>query len=142
MLTSKRLLSIAIIVLAWAAAPASRAEVLIVANPAVAVSEVSRDDLARIFLMTKTSLQGAGRVEPVLKKSGPAHEAFLKKYIGRSDFALMTYYRGLLFSGRGSLPKTFSSDDELVAYISRTKGAIGYVRPSSVNSSVKVLKVK
>src|SRR2546430_2066730 len=85
-----------------AAASIGKDEIKIVANPDVGASEISRDELNRIFLMTKTSLQGTGHVEPVLETAGPAHKTFLREYIGRTDVALMTYYRSLVFTGRAS----------------------------------------
>jgi ABC-type phosphate transport system substrate-binding protein len=123
------------------AADDGRIDIKIIANPNVKVSEVSRDDLSRIFLMTKSSLTGAAHVEPVLDK-GPAYEVFLKAYIGRSDSALMTYYRSLVFTGRASIPRSFASDSEVAAYVARTKGAIGYVSSEAVTTGVKTLEVK
>lgn len=125
-----------------AAASIEKYEIKIVANPAIGASEISRDELNRIFLMTKTSLQGTGHVEPVLESAGPAHQMFLKEYIGRTDAALMTYYRSLVFTGKASFPKTFKSDAELIEYVARTKGAIGYVSATANTAGVKTLKVK
>ncbi|HEY7209874.1 MAG TPA: hypothetical protein VH477_06335 [Bryobacteraceae bacterium] len=124
------------------AAHAATDDLAIIANPRISLNELSRDDLARIFLMTKTSLQGVGRVEPVLERAGVAHEAFLKNYIGRSDSALMTYYRSLLFTGKGNMPKSFASESELIDYVAKTTGAIGYVSVPAATAAVKVLKVK
>lgn len=125
-----------------AAASVEKDEIKIVANLNLGASEISRDELNRIFLMTKTSLQGTGHVEPVLENAGPAHQMFLKEYIGRTDAALMTYYRSLVFTGKASIPKTFRSDSELIEYVAKTKGAIGYVSATASTAGVKTLKVK
>lgn len=117
-------------------------EIKIIANPGISISEISHDDLNRIFLMTKTSLPGASHVEPVLENTEPARKAFLKEYIGRTDAALMTYYRSLVFTGKASIPKTFSSDAELIAYVAKTKGAIGYVSANANTAGVKTIRVK
>lgn len=124
-----------------AAADVQTTEIRIIANPAVDTSEISREELNRIFLMAKTSLHGAEHVEPVLEKAGPAHEAFLKEYIGRTDEALMTYYRSLMFTGKASIPKSFRSDPEVAQYVAKTKGAIGYVSASASTPGVKTLRV-
>jgi hypothetical protein len=81
-------------------------------------------------------------VEPVLEKGGPVHEAFVKEYLGKTDSALETYYRSLVFTGKASMPKTLGSDAEVEAYVAKTKGAIGYVSASSAAASVKTLTVK
>src|SRR6266567_1117433 len=93
---------------------ARAADVKVIANPSVGAADISSDDLKGIFLATKTSLGDSGHVEPVLEKGGPAHEAFLKEYLGKTDAALGNYYRSLVFTGKGSMPKTVASDAEVV----------------------------
>ena len=124
------------------AADAERVAIKIVANPSVQASEVSRDDLNRIFLMTKSSLGATTHVEPVLEKGGPAHDVFLRTYIGRTDSALMTYYRSLVFTGKASIPKSFASDSDVISYVAKTKGAIGYVTSEAKAPGLKTLDVR
>jgi hypothetical protein len=127
---------------AYGVANGQTSEIKIIVNPNVDGSEISRDDLSRIFLMTKTSLRGAAHVQPVLEKGGMAHEVFLKEYIGRTDAAMMTCYRSLMFSGKASIPKSFETDSEVAEYVAKTKGAIGYVGSTASTTGVKILKVK
>jgi hypothetical protein len=114
----------------------------VIANPSVGVTTVSSDELKGVFLITKTSLSDGSRVEPVLEKGGPVHEAFVKEYIGKTDAALHTYYRSLLFTGKASMPKILGADAEVVAYVAKTKGAIGYVSAGTSTTGVKTLVVK
>jgi ABC-type phosphate transport system substrate-binding protein len=81
-------------------------------------------------------------VEPVLEKGGATHEAFVKEYLGKTDAALQTYYRSLVFTGKASMPKTLGADAEVVAYVAKTKGAIGYVGAGASTAGVKTLVVK
>jgi ABC-type phosphate transport system substrate-binding protein len=55
---------------------------------------------------------------------------------------LQTYYRSLVFTGKASMPKTLAADTEVVAYVAKTKGAIGYVSASAATEGVKTLEVK
>jgi ABC-type phosphate transport system substrate-binding protein len=121
---------------------AQAGELKVIANPSVGASSISTDELKGVFLATKTSLSDGSRVEPVLEKSGAVHEAFLKTYIGKTDTAFETYYRSLVFTGKGSLPKTLPGDAEVVAYVAKTKGAIGYVSAGANVAGVKTLEVK
>jgi len=121
---------------------AHSAEIKVIANAGVTASSVSADDLKGVFLATKTSLSDGSHVEPVLEKSGATHEAFLKEYLGKTDSALQTYYRSLVFTGKASMPKTLGSDAEVVAYVAKTKGAIGYVGAGAATAGVKTLEVK
>jgi hypothetical protein len=125
-----------------AAQSAFAADIKVIANPSVGASSVSSDELKGVFLATKSSLSDGSHVEPVLEKDGPAHETFLKEYIGKTDSAFETYYRSLVFTGKASMPKTTSSDADMVAYVAKTKGAIGYVSASASTAGVKTLEVK
>ena len=118
------------------------ADFKVIANGSVATNSVSDDDLKAVFLQEKSSLSDGSRVVPVLAKGGPAHEAFVKQYLGKTEDALMTYYRSLVFTGKGLMPKTLASDAEVLAYVAKTKGAIGYISSSSGTEGVKVLEVK
>ena len=121
---------------------AQTGQIRIIANPNVDASEISREELIRIFLITKTSLPGATHVEPVLENAGISSELFLREYIGRTNTALMTYYRSLMFTGKASIPRSFASDSEVAEYVAKTKGAIGYVALSASTAGVKTLRVK
>ncbi len=115
--------------------------VKVIANPSVSVNTVSPEDLQSVFLLDIDSL-GGSRVEPVLAKAGAAHEAFLKTYLGKDDPALHAFYRGLMFSGKASMPKFLETDADVVAYVARTRGAVGYVGNGVSTPGVKVLSVK
>ena len=129
-------------VLACIALPAAASDIKVIANSSVMASEISADVLKQVFLVTKTSLSDGSHVEPVLAKDGPVHEAFLKAYIGKTDAALSTYYRSLVFTGKGSMPKTLESDAEVAAYVAKTKGAIAYVSVGTSTPGAKTIQVK
>ena len=123
--------------------PAARAaDLKVIANPSVGAAAVSADDLKGVFLATKTSLGDGSHVEPALQKGGPTHDAFVKDYLGKTDSALQTYYRSLEFTGKGSMPKVLGGDAEVVAYVAKTKGAVGYVSAGASTAGVKILEVK
>src|ERR1022692_427112 len=101
--------------------------VKVIANPSVKMETISASEIKSVFLEERNSLHDGTHVEPVLSKSGPAHAAFLKEYLGQNDDSLQEYYRTLVFTGKGSMPKALRSDEEVAAYVARTRGAIGYV---------------
>jgi len=120
---------------------AAAADFKVVANPSVKASAISSDELKGVFLATKTALADGSQVEPVLAKGGAAHEAFLKD-LGKSEAALSTYYRSLVFTGKGLMPKICATDAEVIEYVSKTKGAIGYVSSGASAPGTKTLDVK
>jgi TonB family protein len=115
--------------------------VKVIANSNVRADTISEAELKRVFLEESISLADGTHVEPVLMKEGAVQEAFLQKYLGVTTDDLQIYYRTLLFTGRGSMPKVLESDAEVVAYVARTRGAIGYVSASASTVGVKTLAI-
>jgi len=124
------------------AATASPSALKLIANESVTASAVSVAEVQDAFLQTAPNLGSGGRVVPVLEKGGPTHEAFLKEYLKKTDVALLTYYRSLVFTGKGVMPKILDNDEEVVAFVAKTKGAVGYVSAGTPSPGTKTLQVK
>ena len=138
------LLAVAGLCLWFAAVPRAvdvSSDVKVIANPSVGASEISIDDLRAVFLALKTTVAGS-EVEPVLARSGRAHDVFLNMYLGKSDATLATYYRSLVFTGKASMPKVCNSDAEVIAYVARTRGAVGYIGAGVAAQGTKTLAIK
>jgi hypothetical protein len=138
---SNKLFFVASGLVVFASLQAFASDVKVIANSSVTASSVSAGDVKDVFLLDKDSL-GGSHVDPVLSKGGPAHEAFLKDYLGKNDAALQAFYRSLVFTGKASMPKSLGSDGEVVAYVAKTKGAVGYVSSGASTEGVKTLVVK
>ncbi len=121
--------------------PAATGDVQVIANPAVAVSELTSDDVRDIFLGARTAIGGIA-VEPVFEQSGEAHQAFLRTYLGKSESALRNHFKTLVFTGKGSQPKTFASDADVLRYVVRTRGAIGYVSGDADTAGARKIQVR
>jgi len=117
-------------------------DVKVIANPTLGLNEISAADLRSIFLGTKTALENGSKVMPVMESNNTLLTTFARTYLGKSAPALQAYYRSLVFSGRGSMPPAFPTDVEVVAYVAKTPGAIGYIRENAGSERVKVLKVR
>jgi TonB family protein len=117
------------------------AEVKVIANLSVSADSISVAELKRVYLEQTRSLGDGSHVEPVLERSGSANATFLKDFLDINDDALQSYYRTLVFTGRGSMPRSLDSDAEVVAYVLKTRGAIGYVNTSADVQGVKVLPI-
>jgi TonB family protein len=116
-------------------------DVKIIANASVKADSISTGELRSVYLLQRKTLREGSPVEPVLQKGGGAHEMFLKLYLKRDTEELHIYYQGLVFTGKASMPKELSSDDEVVAYVARTRGTIGYVNGEASTDGVKILLV-
>ncbi len=136
-----RVLLIAAGMTIFAPAPSLAVDVKVIANSSVKADTISKAELKHVFLEERNSLGDGTHVEPILERDGPVHEAFLQQYLGRSEDDLQTYYRALVFTGKGSMPKALGSDAEVVSYVARTRGAIGYVSSAASADGVKTLTI-
>jgi hypothetical protein len=119
----------------------AKAQVIVIANPSVKASDVSKNDLKDVFTGASTSLGGAN-VVPILLKAGTAHEEFLQAYIGKNDTSYRAGWRSLVFSGQGTMPKSLDTDSAVVEFVAHNAGAIGYIGKATPHEGVKVLGVK
>jgi len=137
----QRALFIAVVFILFAALGAIASDVKIIGNASLKTDSISTGELKSVFLLQRRTLKDGSPVVPVLARSGAAHEAFLRQYLERGSEEIRTYYQGLVFTGKGSMPKELNSDVEVVAYVARTRGAIGYVSSAASTEGVKVLLV-
>lgn len=125
----------------FACAHETKAQVVVIANPSVKATDISKSDLHDIFTGNSATIAGT-RVSPVLLKDGAVHTEFLNRYIGKSETAFRATWRGLVFSGQGAMPHTAESDAAAVAYVAHTPGTIGYIEKSTPHEGVKILTVR
>lgn len=119
-----------------------RAEgVKIIINSSVQANQISVRELKNVYLRERSSLNDGTHVEPVLARGGAAHEAFLKLYLKQNNDELQRYYQSLVFSGKGSMPKALPTEADVVTYVAKTRGAIGYVGAETNAPGVKTLAV-
>ena len=116
-------------------------EVKVIANQSVRADSISVAELKRVYLEQTHLLGDGSHVEPVLERSGSAHDTFLRDFLEINDDALQSYYRTLVFTGKGSMPRALDSDSDVVAYVIKTHGAIGYVNATADVEGVKILPI-
>jgi ABC-type phosphate transport system substrate-binding protein len=118
--------------------------VKVVANGSTDVGDVSVPAVAKIFLKQEKKFASGSAAVPVdQQKSAAPRAAFAKEVLGKSVGALEQYWQQQIFSGKDTPPDAKNSDDEVLAFIKSTPGAIGYVSAAaSIPSGVKVITLK
>ena len=96
------------------------------ANPA---QSVSRRQLADMFLKKVTHWPDGTTVEPVEPPEKSMTRAYFLSDVmgGKSALALKAFWQKRVFSGRDTPPVEKGSDEEVVAFVKASPGAIGYV---------------
>lgn len=115
-----------LLVLSASPAQTRAAGYVVIANPNLAGTQISGTDMRGIFLGVVTRI-GGRPVQPVVARSGAAHKQFVADRLGKTESGLQNYFRTLVFTGKGSPPKSFATSVEIIDYVANTEGAIGYV---------------
>lgn len=103
---------------------------------------MTTDDLTRIFLGKKTLWESGTRIVPAMpEEESAAGETFLAGTLKKSVSQFRSYWKRLLFSGGGTVPKVFRTSDQLVDFVARQPGAIAVVEASAVDDRVRVLEI-
>ena len=118
------------------------ADILIVANKSVPAESLEKSELKDIFLGDTIKWQDKSKINIVVQKDGKAHSEFVKEITRKSASQFRNYWKKMVFTGKGSSPKSFDKSADLLAYVAETKGAIGYVDAGIQPKGVKVIKVK
>ncbi len=116
-------------------------EIFVFTNKAVPDSSISQAELKNIFLGKKVRWADNQRIDCVAQKDTSCHESFLQQYIQKNPFQFNNYWKKQIFTGKGQPPRTFASEQELIDYVSRTSGAIGYSCSRPDASLVNIVSV-
>ena len=125
------------------AAPAPVAAYRVVVHPTNPAGAVDRRFLSQAFLRKTNSWAHGESIRPVdLPPDSPVRRRFCDDIHGRSVAAVKSYWQQIIFSGRGLPPPELPSDEDVVRFVGRHRGAVGYVSGTADLRAVKVLAVK
>lgn len=149
---SRRLLPIRLALLALGtvllAAPSATREnaaesLAIVVNRSNPMNEVSLSDLRKIYRGQRTRWSNGRRVTIVMRDPGtPERQAILRSLYGLDEEEYRRSFLQAIFTGEASdAPKMLATPNGVLRFVFNVPGAIGYVRASEVDASVKTLRV-
>lgn len=115
----------------------------IVTHPEVQEKTLSVNVLRAIFSMRMRTWSNGGLIKVfVLPDNHNLHHEFSKEKLNVFPYQLRLAWDRLVFSGTGQAPITVYSDDEMLAKIASTPGAIGYLKATYINDDIHVLQIK
>ena len=116
---------------------------VVIVNEANGSSGIDAEELGRMFLKKTQKWQSGLDVVPVdLPATSPSRKAFTSDVLGRSVSAVQAFWQQQVFSGRAVPPAEKSSEDQVVAFVRATPGAVGYVSTATaLAAGVKRLQV-
>ena len=115
-----------------ASVAASAADLYVITNPSV---DLQPGDVRDVYLGEK-QFSGSVRLHPV--DNAAAQQAFLAKAIHMSPTAYGTTWVKKAFRQGLTQPPSLANDAEVIEFVQRNEGAVGYVK--SAPTGVKVLQ--
>ena len=130
------------LLLVLAVLESASADVLIITNPDVNETSLTKRDIEEIFLGKKGQWQDISKIRPVLMDEVEVLKEFLEIYVNKTQNQYINHWKRMLFTGKGKPPIRFKSSAEVVAYVSETAGAIGFVPAGTSVENVNTINVR
>lgn len=115
----------------------------IVVNTSNPVENLSMTELRKVFLGERSHWPNGRRITLVMMEAGqPERKALIREVCQMNESDFSRHFLHGLFTGEVFVsPKTLASPVGVRKFIFNVPGAIGYVRATDVDSSVKVMRV-
>lgn len=120
---------------------ASADDLIVIGNRSVPVASLTPKDVKNIYLGKMKVWDNGMKIVFVTLGSGDTTNRFLKQYVKKNPSMFNKYWKKKVFTGGGKPPRSFSREKDLLEYVSKTKGAIGYVSSQAYKDNVKILSV-
>lgn len=139
----KRVLGFLVAVLLTNTLVAQEASYKVIVNASNSAATVKRDAIAQLFLNRKATWANGPSADPVdLSLTSPVREAFSREILGMPLPAVQQYWRRRLLDQKEFPPMVKSAEAEIVAYVAKSPGGIGYVSAGApLPPEVKALKI-
>jgi len=115
----------------------------VIVHPSNSVGAMSRAQLSDLFLRRATRWGNGQRVLPVnLVAQSSLREAFSQTINRKSVAAERAYWQRQIFTGRGVPPVEVASEEDVLAYVAKNPGAVGYVSRGRITAEVRELEIR
>jgi len=120
-----------------------RQSLAIVVNRSNPVDNLPFNELRKIFLGERGHWQNGRRIAVLMMEHGsPERETVLREIYAMTEARYTDHFlRGLFDEDVSIVPKTLDSPARVRKFIVQAPGAIGYLRASDADESVKVLRI-
>jgi ABC-type phosphate transport system substrate-binding protein len=115
----------------------------VIVNAANPAESVDRRFLTDAFLKKVTRWPTDLFIRPADQApDSTARQAFCDDVLRRSVSAVKSYWQQMVFSGRGVPPPELDGDAEVLKFVLRSPGAVGYVSAGANVAGAKIIAVK
>jgi hypothetical protein len=118
-------------------------DVVVVVAAASPTAALGRSELADLFLGRVAEFPDGRPAVPIDHREGcPVRAEFNSEYLGRSAAQVKAHWSQVIFTGRGSPPRSVAGDDQLRRLIASDPTAIGYLERRLVDASLRIVRIE
>ena len=101
----------------------------VIVHASNSVSQLTKSEISKLFLKKVKRWEDIDEtVSPVdLTADSPVRHKFSKDIHNRKIASIKAYWQKQIFSGRGVPPEEKTSDEDVLEYVSKNAGGIGYI---------------
>ncbi|MDI1230822.1 MAG: hypothetical protein PSU93_06720 [Methylobacter sp.] len=116
------------------------ADLYIIANKDLPAAQLDKSDIAAIYLLKKKHWENGEDIMPInLPAQADARARFTAEIFDSTPDKLGSYWDKMLFKGE-TPPVTQNSEQAVILFVERIKGAIGYVETKPQSPQIKILQ--
>lgn len=119
---------------------AAAQEFMVIVNKSLSATSVSSDDVGNIFLGKKSTWNSGEKVFIAIYDDKEIQTDFLKRFVRKTPTQFRTYWKKMVFTGKGSMPQYLKTTEDVLAFIEKHPGAISFIPVSAAD--VKTLTIK
>ena len=118
----------------------AKTDLVVIANPASGIEQISRDEVVSLFMGRSKKLTSGITALPIDQASvNPEKSRFYREVISKELAEINSYWARLIFSGQGSPPRQADNTAEVIDIVLSNRGAIGYVPRAAADKRVRVV---
>lgn len=119
---------------------AEACETVLIANSTSASHTIDDSQLKEIMLGKQRRWESSGApVSIAMVRDTAVVDCFLEQKLGKSPSAFNNHWKRLVFTGKGSQPRQFDTEAEVIAFVASEDGAVGIVSSQTPAANVAVI---
>ncbi len=112
----------------------------LIIHPSSSFDEITKSRLSQILLRKSTTWPDGQRAFPIdLEGRSEVRELLTKEIHGRSLATIKSFWQRQIFSGKSVPPPELATDQEVLDFVRRQPGAVGYISPDIPLDGVREL---
>lgn len=134
-----RLLIIMILISSFFIPNTSQAGTVVVVSKSSSLSTLDDKLVANIFLARTNRYPNGEKALPIELNDEGSRNSFYGTITGKSSNQLSAYWTTLIFTGKGTPPRSFDNMNQLITQVIEQPGTIAYIDSEKVTKDLKVI---